>query len=180
MNIILLLSYISCSLNHILYYNILNYNRTIKTYIDQRNIDICLLLHYINLCIKLGQFLLCLYILNSYDHSLYKSKTYSLVVCLNLIYICIGQFLNYKVFQELGGYGVYYGNIFGKKIEWTNNFPFNNKWIKHPQYIGTWLTYMGIGNLLKYMINSFFMFNHITYLQLFITATYIFTTMTEN
>ena len=78
--------------------------------------------------------MLCLYILNSYDHSLYKSKTYSLVVCLNLIYICIGQFLNYKVFQELGVYGVYYGNIFGKKIEWTNNFPFNNKWIKYPQY----------------------------------------------
>ena len=178
MNIIIL-SYLVCSLNHILYFSVLKKYKIILKIIENRSINICSYLHNFNLINKIGQICLCLYILNMYDYSLYNLRMYYLTTASNILYIIFGQFLNYKVFKELGINGVYYGNVFNKTTIWCYNFPFNIKWIKHPQYIGTWLTYMGIANILKILINSPLMFRHITNVQFFITITYILTAITE-
>lgn len=51
-----------------------------------------------------------------------------------------GQILNFSVYNTIGFNGVYYGIKFGKKIPWTSAFPYNITWLKHPQYIGAYLT----------------------------------------
>jgi len=38
--------------------------------------------------------------------------------------------------------GVCYGLLYGINIPWTTKFPYNIKIIKHPQYIGTSLTWV--------------------------------------
>ncbi len=69
--------------------------------------------------------------------------TINLTSFLGLIFLLIGQFLNYSVYKELGYYGVYYGGQYGYTIKWSNNFPYNTS-IKNPQYIGAYMSYIGV------------------------------------
>lgn len=45
-----------------------------------------------------------------------------------------GQFLNFSVMCALGTEGVFYGNRFGRSVEWVSGFPFSL--VPHPQYLG--------------------------------------------
>ena len=69
--------------------------------------------------------------------------SFNLISLLGIIFLLMGQFLNYSVYKELGYYGVYYGGQYGYTIEWSNNFPYNTS-IKNPQYIGAFMSYIGL------------------------------------
>lgn len=56
--------------------------------------------------------------------------------CLSILGICIlclGQYLNYAVFQALTGMGVYFGYEFGYPVKRVTCFPYNTN-ISDPQY----------------------------------------------
>jgi hypothetical protein len=61
------------------------------------------------------------------------------------ILIGVGQLLNISVYKAIGFNGVYYGILFGEKykVPWVTSFPYNMP-IKHPQYIGAYLCYLGV------------------------------------
>lgn len=65
---------------------------------------------------------------------------------LNILFILIGQLLNAMVYYRLGSKGVYYGNRLGHPIKWLTLFPFNV--LRHPQYIGSMMTFIGLYPLL--------------------------------
>ena len=67
---------------------------------------------------------------------------------LNILFILIGQILNFMVYYRLGSKGVYYGNRLGYPIKWVTLFPFNV--LRHPQYIGCVLTLIGLYPLLDF------------------------------
>ncbi|GAB4850544.1 hypothetical protein Ancab_029854 [Ancistrocladus abbreviatus] len=52
--------------------------------------------------------------------------------------IIVGQFLNLRVYQLLGEFGVYYGMRFGKSIPWVKEFPYG--YVRDPQYVGSILS----------------------------------------
>lgn len=55
-----------------------------------------------------------------------------------LMLLGFGQLLNFSVMARLGRDGVFYGNRFGRKIEWRTGFPFSI--VPHPQYLGALLS----------------------------------------
>lgn len=66
----------------------------------------------------------------------------AVTVPLSVVLVGFGQYLNYAVFQKLGVYGVFYGNVYGYKTPWVTGFPYNV--VGHPQYVGVMLTVLGI------------------------------------
>lgn len=62
--------------------------------------------------------------------------------------IVVGQILNLAVFLRLGRVGVFYGNRFGRPVEWSREFPYSV--LDHPQYVGTVLSIWGLFLLLRH------------------------------
>ena len=62
--------------------------------------------------------------------------------------VAIGQSLNVGVFYRLGKVGVFYGNKFGYKIPWREEFPFC--FFKHPQYVGALLSIWGFFIVMRF------------------------------
>jgi methylene-fatty-acyl-phospholipid synthase len=62
--------------------------------------------------------------------------------------MAFGQFLNASVFARLGSDGVFYGNRFGRHIDWLEGFPFS--WFRHPQYLGAVATIWGFFLFMRY------------------------------
>jgi methylene-fatty-acyl-phospholipid synthase len=62
--------------------------------------------------------------------------------------IVAGQALNASVFAKLGTVGVFYGNRFGRSVDWRSGFPFS--WFRHPQYVGTVATIWGFFLVMRY------------------------------
>ena len=73
-----------------------------------------------------------------------------------------GQLLNYHVYKEIGFNGVYYGILFGEKyrVAWSSNFPYNIKYIQHPQYIGAYMSYLG---MYMCLFNDIYTYQFLTY-----------------
>jgi len=55
--------------------------------------------------------------------------------------LLLGQALNAGVMRRLGTEGVFYGNRFGREIEWQTGWPFSV--FPHPQYLGAALSVWG-------------------------------------
>lgn len=62
--------------------------------------------------------------------------------------LLIGQVLNLSVMWRLGHEGVFYGNRFGRPIEWQTGFPFSL--MPHPQYLGALLSVCGFMLVMRY------------------------------
>lgn len=62
--------------------------------------------------------------------------------------LLIGQVLNFSVMWRLGHDGVFYGNRFGRPIEWQTGFPFSL--VSHPQYLGALLSVWGFMLVMRY------------------------------
>ena len=62
--------------------------------------------------------------------------------------MAFGQFLNASVFARLGEAGVFYGNRFGREVDWLEGFPFS--WFRHPQYLGAVTTIWGFFLVMRY------------------------------
>lgn len=63
------------------------------------------------------------------------------VVLVGILLIAAGQVLNAGVMYRLGTEGVFYGNRFGREIEWQTGFPFSL--LPHPQYLGALMSVWG-------------------------------------
>ena len=61
--------------------------------------------------------------------------------------VFIGQFINSFVWKKLGIDGTCYGFKLGRPIEWVTGFPFNIG-LRHPQYVASCLTLIGLTFLL--------------------------------
>lgn len=59
-----------------------------------------------------------------------------------------GQALNFGVFWRLGKVGVFYGNRLGHQVPWVTGFPFSV--VRHPQYVGTLISILGIFLIMRY------------------------------
>ena len=107
------------------------------------------------------------------DNCQYNIDSYNIVI--NLINVFSGQLLNFHVYKQLGIKGVCYGVFFGENIPWVTEFPFNIKYTDHPQYLGSWLTYIAILDLYKNNItcsDNYELYHRISNLQILITILY--------
>jgi len=59
----------------------------------------------------------------------------------------MGQLLNVAIYRAIGVNGVYYGFKLGRDVPWCTEFPFNAG-VRHPQYTGAMLAYVGLLMLL--------------------------------
>jgi protein-S-isoprenylcysteine O-methyltransferase Ste14 len=59
-----------------------------------------------------------------------------------------GQGLVFAGWRRLGTEGVLYGAHFGRDIPWVRGFPFS--WVRHPLYVGAWMTVWGALLVLRY------------------------------
>lgn len=64
------------------------------------------------------------------------------ILSLTLLMISYGQYLNYLVFDKLGVYGTFYGNVYGYDCRWVTEFPYSV--FRHPQYVGVLLCIIGL------------------------------------
>lgn len=88
-----------------------------------------------------------MYYLQNKSHYILRQTFAEIVtfgVTLGLLMIAIGQLLNFSVYKAIKKEGVYYGVRFGYHIPWVTSFPYNLKWLRHPQYIGSLLTWFGL------------------------------------
>jgi len=67
---------------------------------------------------------------------------------IGLVLLLSGQVLNAAVFWRLGENGVFYGNRFGRSVEWQHGFPFSL--LPHPQYFGALVSVWGFMLLMRY------------------------------
>lgn len=67
---------------------------------------------------------------------------------LGILFIALGQLLNWRVFALLGKNGVFYGNRFGYRVEWRDEFPFSL--FEHPQYAGALLSIWGLFLIMRF------------------------------
>ena len=95
---------------------------------------------HVGLVIAIILFMYNFYRLNMLQFS---NKIKYILLIIGTILCILGQLLNISVYKTIGRNGVYYGNRFGLAIPWVNTFPYNNKYIKHPQYIGATLIWIG-------------------------------------
>jgi len=65
-----------------------------------------------------------------------------------VVLLLLGQVLNLSVMWRLGNEGVFYGNRFGRPIEWQTGFPFSL--LPHPQYLGALLSVWGFMLIMRY------------------------------
>jgi hypothetical protein len=170
MNIILGLFIFSIS--HLSYIFILD---NLKSYISLCNnihVKPYLCVHYIVIFTKLLQ---TLFILSNYNDMCnnINVELYPFILY-NCICILTGQYLNYHVYKTIKIKGVCYGLYLNENIPWVHEFPFNIPYINHPQYVGSWLSYISVFNIIKYcFICDSYMFNQFTCLQCAITFYYI-------
>ena len=88
-------------------------------------------------------------------------------VCFLLFFT--GQFMNLSVYQALTRDGVYYGAVFGRKIQWVSGWPYKlfNISIPDPQYIGCILSLISLLFLINQkhtkltIVFSFWILNYI-------------------
>jgi methylene-fatty-acyl-phospholipid synthase len=71
-----------------------------------------------------------------------------LLLGIGIALLLIGQLLNFCVMWRLGSTGVFYGNRFGRPIEWQTGFPFSL--LPHPQYLGALLSVWGFMLIMRY------------------------------
>ncbi len=71
-----------------------------------------------------------------------------MALLLGVLAILIGQVLNFSVMWRLGQQGVFYGNRFGRPVEWQTGFPFSL--LPHPQYFGALLSVWGFMLIMRY------------------------------
>lgn len=69
-------------------------------------------------------------------------------IAVGLVLLALGQLLNCSVFSLLGKNGVFYGNRFGYRIEWREEFPFSI--FEHPQYAGAMLSIWGFFLIMRF------------------------------
>lgn len=65
-----------------------------------------------------------------------------------ILLIALGQVLNWSVFSLLGKSGVFYGNRFGYRVQWRDEFPFSL--CQHPQYAGALLSIWGLFLIMRF------------------------------
>lgn len=70
------------------------------------------------------------------------------IMAFAIVLLICGTALNSLVYRKLGYNGVYYGFKFGHKVEWNTGFPFNV--VRHPQYVGSLLSFAGLGCLVAH------------------------------
>lgn len=63
-----------------------------------------------------------------------------------------GQVLNVAIYNAIGKDGVYYGFKLGRPVPWCRDFPFNVGF-RHPQYVGSILSQLGMMALLATKAN---------------------------
>lgn len=148
-----------------------------KSICDKYNKDPCLIIHNIVVITKTLQILTLIYFIHIYN-IIWKYELGSIILNnpIQLCLIILGQYLNYSVYDTIGINGVCYGTYFGKNIPWVNGFPFNVKYLSHPQYIGTWLTYINISYIIyNSTIYHEIFHNDIKSICILLTYVYIFT-----
>ena len=69
-------------------------------------------------------------------------------LAMGVLLILFGQVLNFSVMGRLGTEGVFYGNRFGRDVEWQTGFPFSL--YPHPQYLGALLSVWGFMLAMRY------------------------------
>eukprot|EP00485_Elphidium_margaritaceum_P009867 CAMPEP_0202686046 /NCGR_PEP_ID=MMETSP1385-20130828/1841_1 /ASSEMBLY_ACC=CAM_ASM_000861 /TAXON_ID=933848 /ORGANISM="Elphidium margaritaceum" /LENGTH=201 /DNA_ID=CAMNT_0049340545 /DNA_START=32 /DNA_END=637 /DNA_ORIENTATION=- len=149
--------------------------------------DPCVAVHYGLVCNKTLQAILSVYLLYTFDLQLAvldASLTYKVSYWMVLVHatlFLVGQILNFSVYNAIGFDGVYYGVKFNKTIPWVTKFPYNVKWLKHPQYAGTWLSYInGIFILKLIMVPNEALSTLLSNLQIFITLSYLYMSFIES
>lgn len=70
------------------------------------------------------------------------------VIAIGAIAVAAGQILSATVFVRLGRTGVFYGNRFGRDVEWCEGFPFSL--FRHPQYVGAVLSIWGLFLIMRF------------------------------
>lgn len=70
------------------------------------------------------------------------------MVAFGVALIAAGQVLNAGVMRKLGTDGVFYGNRFGRGVEWQTGFPFSL--FPHPQYLGALISVWGFLLAMRY------------------------------
>ena len=141
----LVVLFIILSLEHIGYALIWNNPNLILTQVNNPNKAIDLIEQFL-ISQKIIQLIaIILFMYNFYRLNMLQfSNQIKYTLLISGIILCIlGQLLNISVYKIIGRNGVYYGNRFGLAIPWVNTFPYNNKYIKHPQYIGATFFWIG-------------------------------------
>lgn len=82
------------------------------------------------------------------DGKLWPPDSGGLALCVGAMLIVAGQFLNYRVFAQLGKVGVFYGNKMGYEVSWCRDFPFSV--LDHPQYVGASLSIWGFFLVMRF------------------------------
>jgi len=72
----------------------------------------------------------------------------ALVLFAGLALLAFGQALNFGVIFRLKSDGMFYGNRFGRSIEWQTGFPFSV--VPHPQYLGALISVWGFMLIMRY------------------------------
>ena len=141
----LLLLFIILSLEHIGYALIWNNPNLILRRVNNPNKAIDLIEQFL-ISQKIIQIIaIILFMYNFYRLNMlqFSNKIKYTLLIIGIILCILGQLLNISVYKTIGRNGVYYGNHFGLSIPWVNTFPYNNKYIKHPQYIGATFFWIG-------------------------------------
>lgn len=168
--------YIPFASSHIFYFLILTFRNTFVNISNKLDMKPYNLVNFFVILSKVSQVIsmYCLtFKLIHLDNCQYNMDYYNITI--NLINVFSGQLLNYHVYKQLGIKGVCYGVFFGEHIPWVTEFPFNIKYTDHPQYLGSWLTYIAILDLYKkniYCNNYSSFYNRISNLQILITILY--------
>eukprot|EP00929_Paragymnodinium_shiwhaense_P115907 TRINITY_DN85079_c0_g1_i1.p1 TRINITY_DN85079_c0_g1~~TRINITY_DN85079_c0_g1_i1.p1 ORF type:complete len:219 (-),score=22.60 TRINITY_DN85079_c0_g1_i1:258-914(-) len=68
-------------------------------------------------------------------------------LALGCSFLAAGQSLNLGIYNAIGKDGVYYGFKMGRPVPWATGFPFNLG-LRHPQYVGSMLSWTGLFTLL--------------------------------
>lgn len=78
----------------------------------------------------------------------FANGQHSWSIGLGVLLLALGQLLNWSVFSLLGKEGVFYGNRFGYRVEWRQEFPFSL--FEHPQYAGALLSIWGFFLIMRF------------------------------
>jgi protein-S-isoprenylcysteine O-methyltransferase Ste14 len=71
-----------------------------------------------------------------------------LAIASGTMLIVAGQALVMIGFRRLGRTAVFYGQQFGREVQWESGFPFS--WTRHPQYVGAVATMWGVMLIFRY------------------------------
>ena len=173
------LGFIIFSLSHISYICILNYLDLYILLCKQKSIRPYLGVHYIVIITKILQGLFIIFLVKNICNN-FRLESIPFIVLNYLCIIILGQYLNYQVYNTIGVKGVCYGLYLHESISLINDYAFNIPYINHFQYLGAWMSYISIFNIIKYsMICDANKFNEITILQCYITMLYTISSWIE-